>query len=120
MSRQEKLVIIFLLACIVVGLGVSFYKKAHLPEIKVVPSYISKESIDLENRISSTQLININTSNEQELTRLPGIGPALAKKIITYRRESGFFSFPEEITKVPGIGKVKYERMKDFIITEDE
>lgn len=120
MSRQEKLVIIFLLACIIAGLGVSFYKKAHLPEIKVTPSYIEKESAFLETKTLSARLVNINTADEKELTHLPGIGPALAKNIITYRQEEGFFSFPEEIIKVPGIGKNKYENIKDFITTEDE
>jgi len=114
MSRQERLIIIFLLGCVVVGLSVSFYKKAHLPKIRIVPSSIAKESAYHEH------LVNINTSNEEELTRLSGIGPVLAKNIIAYRQENGLFSFPEEITKVPGIGKAKYERIKDFIVVEDE
>lgn len=95
-------------------MSVSFYKRAHLPKIRVSPSYIQKESAYYEH------LVNINTSNEEELTRLPGIGPALAKNIIAYRQKVRLFSFPEEITKVPGIGKAKYERIKDFITTEDE
>jgi len=101
-------------------LSVSFYKKAHLPEIRIVPSSIAKESAHLESKILSGRLVNINTSDAEELTRLSGIGPVLAKNIVAYRQENAFFSFPEEITKVPGIGKAKYERIKDFITIEDE
>ena len=119
MSKQEKLVIIFLLLCAAVGLGISIYKKTHRPQINIVPSDIKKESASLESRILSNRIININTSNEEELTSLPGIGPALAKKIIAYREENGPFSLPEEITNVPGIGKTKYENIKDFITTEE-
>ena len=120
MSRQERLIIIFLLGCVVVGLSVSFYKRAHLPKIRVSPSYIQKESAHLESKILSGRLININTSGEEELTGLLGIGPVLAKNIVAYRQKVRLFSFPEEITKVPGIGKAKFERIKDFITTEDE
>jgi len=120
MSRQEKLIIIFLLITAAVGLSISAYKKINPAQIKVAPSYIQKESADLEGKISSRRLININTSDKEELTQIPGIGPALARKIIAYREKNGLFYFPEDITKVPGIGKVKYERIKDFITTEDE
>ncbi len=119
MSRQEKLIIIFLLSCAVAGLGISFYKKTHLPEIRVVPSSINKETAYLKSRISSRQLININTSDKEQLTSLPGIGPALAERIVAYRQENGLFFSPEGITKVPGIGKLKYESLKDFVVTED-
>ena len=120
MSRQEKLIIIFLLACAVVGLSISFYKKTHLPEIRVVPSSIIKESARLESKILSRQIININTSDKERLTLLPGIGPALAERIVAYRRENGLFFSLEDITKVPGIGNAKYESIKNFITTEDE
>ena len=120
MSKQEKLVIIFLLSCAVVGLAVSFYRKARLPEIRVVPCSVREESAHLENRILSRHLVNINTSDADKLTLLPGIGPALAEKIVAYRRKNGFFLSPEDITKVSGIGETKYESIKDSIIVEYE
>jgi len=114
MSRQERLIIIFLLVCAMVGTGVSFYKKAHLPNIQVVPSDIAKEAALPKSKI------NINTASQEELVSLPGIGPSLAEKIITYRRENSAFLLPEDITKVPGIGKAKFEIIKDSITTENE
>lgn len=98
----------------VVGLAVSFYKNMHPPEIKVCPSYIPKGSADVRNKI------NINTADVKQLSTLSGIGPELAKKIIAFRGKNGFFNLPEDIIKVPGIGKAKYESIKDFITVEEQ
>ena len=60
-------------------------------------------------------MVNINTADEKELDKLPGIGPAMAKRIVEYRTENGAFQAPEEIKRVKGIGDAKYEKMKDKI-----
>lgn len=60
---------------------------------------------------AGTNKININTADAAELDRLPGIGPALAERIIQYRKEHGPFSMPEELKEVPGIGDKTYEKM---------
>jgi len=59
--------------------------------------------------------ININTADETELTKLPGIGPATAQKIIDYRKTKGAFKTIEEIKNVSGIGDKKFEQIKDKI-----
>ena len=66
-------------------------------------------------RSSPDGMVNINTADEKELDKLPGIGPAMAKRIIEYRTENGAFQSPEEIKRVKGIGDAKYEKMKDKI-----
>jgi len=59
--------------------------------------------------------ININTATLDELTKLPRIGPAIARRIIAYRTENGSFSTPEEITGVKGIGPKTYQKLQAFI-----
>lgn len=59
--------------------------------------------------------ININRADEKELDKLPGIGPAMAGRIVDYRKEKGPFRSPEELKKVRGIGDAKYEKLKDKI-----
>lgn len=59
--------------------------------------------------------VNINTADAVGLDKLPGIGPAMAKRIVDYRNEHGPFEAPEDIQKVRGIGPSKYEKMKDRI-----
>ena len=56
---------------------------------------------------SSAGRVNVNTANENELESLPGVGPAIAKRIIDYRNQHGNFSRPEDLINVRGIGKAK-------------
>lgn len=59
--------------------------------------------------------VNINTASLAELDSLPGIGPALARRIIEHRNAKGRFERPEQLTDVPGIGPRKYDAMKDLV-----
>ena len=68
----------------------------------------AEESVD-EPRDS---LININTASEEELMTLPGIGPAIAGRIVAHRETHGPFRVIEEITDVSGIGPVRFRDMQ--------
>lgn len=57
-------------------------------------------------------LVNINTANAAQLTQLPGVGPAIAQKIIDYRTANGPFTSVDDLTKVPGIGAAKLAQIK--------
>ncbi len=59
--------------------------------------------------------ININTASEAELSTLPGIGPALSKRIIDHRDSMGLFKSAEDIRDVSGIGEKRYDDIKDLI-----
>lgn len=59
--------------------------------------------------------ININEADEQKLAELPGIGPAMAKNIVTYRTEHGFFTSIEELQNVKGIGAGKFKKLQDKV-----
>ena len=61
-------------------------------------------------------LININTADIEELKSLPGIGDAIAGRIIDYREENGGFDTIEEIMEVSGIGEKIFEAIKEQII----
>ena len=61
--------------------------------------------------------IDINSATEAELMELPGIGEALAQRILVYRSQNGFFSSPEELLNIPGIGHAKLEAILDLITT---
>ena len=60
----------------------------------------------------------LNSATAQELEQLPGIGEALAARIIAYREENGPFTSIEDIMNVPGIKEGTYEKIKDKIAIE--
>ena len=64
---------------------------------------------------SAAAVININTGGMDELTSLPGIGPAKAEAIIKYREEKGPFAKIEDLKNVYGIGEKTVTRLKDDI-----
>lgn len=60
--------------------------------------------------------VNINTATQNELDGLPGIGPALAQRIIDFREENGNFKSIEDIQNVKGIGDSKFDEIRDKIV----
>jgi competence protein ComEA len=67
---------------------------------------------------SSDLRVNINTADVAALETLPGIGPALAQRILDYRQVHGPFVRAEDIMEVSGIGKATFEKLSDHIKTE--
>lgn len=61
--------------------------------------------------------VNINTASAAELELLPGIGPALAKRIIDYRKDHPFQQ-RNQIMRVKGVGQKTFARIKDHLAVE--
>lgn len=60
-------------------------------------------------------LINMNLASEEELIKLPGIGPSMAKKILAYREEHGSFTKLEDLRNIKGLGPSLLHKIKDKI-----
>jgi len=59
--------------------------------------------------------IDINTARGDQLQMLPGIGAALASRIVDYRRENGPFKALEDLQDVDGLTKKRFGRIKELI-----
>jgi len=59
--------------------------------------------------------VNINSDDENQLKKLPRIGPAMAKRIIEYRKNNGPFKSLDELMKVKGIGKKTFSKIKPYL-----
>ncbi len=64
-------------------------------------------------KAAATEKVNLNTASLDQLQTLPGVGPAVAKRILEHRAKIGKFTKIEEILNVKGIGEKRFQRMKD-------
>lgn len=61
--------------------------------------------------------INLNTAASSELVRLPGIGPALAERIVARRESGGTFRSIEDLRNVPGLSPRIIDGIRDLVDT---
>jgi len=89
----------------------------NLPTPSVVEGGVSEVKAAPQATPAPTK-VNVNTASLQTLELLPGIGPAIAQRIVDYRSEYGAFTTPEDIMKVKGIGQGTFDKFKDMIVVE--
>lgn len=106
LTRQEKLVVLFLVCVALVGLGIDFLSK-HFSQIRVI-GYVSQDN----------GKININQAQKENLMEIKGIGEKLAQRIIDYRQKYGKFRDITELNNIQGIGKYKFEAIKDYFTVD--
>jgi competence protein ComEA len=58
--------------------------------------------------------LDLNRASAEEMTRLPGVGPTLAARIVEARDAERFGSV-EDLRRVRGLGRVKFERLRPFV-----
>lgn len=60
-------------------------------------------------------VINLNTATIKELETLPGVGPALAKRIVEFRDKRRGFKRVEELLAIPGISEKRWKIIRDKV-----
>ncbi len=138
-SNYRKIVIC-LIAVLLFGIGFWILKRRH-PELflgkpdlivnerrelneSTPPTGSSIPSVDTEPATlsapspheSTDGRIDINTATLEAFESLPGIGPAIAERIISYRNINGRFDVIEDLTEVSGIGDKTIEKLRDKIV----
>ncbi|MDX1657380.1 MAG: ComEA family DNA-binding protein [Nitriliruptorales bacterium] len=65
--------------------------------------------VDAEGRL------DLNRATAEDLEELPGIGPVLASRIVSWRDEHGPFTDPGQLREVPGIGERTFQTLADLV-----
>jgi competence protein ComEA len=68
--------------------------------------------------VAGPHKVNLNTATQAELELLPGIGPAMAKRILDYRKDHGKFASVEQLDNVRGVGAKTMERLRALVTVE--
>ncbi len=76
--------------------------------------------VEQETRPEQAAPVDLNAATAEELDDLPGLGPALAERIVAFREENGPFESPEDVMDVPGIGPATYGDIAPYIGGEEE
>ena len=144
-TRQERVVIYFLIITLGIGAVIKYVRNQRL-DSQMVPARFHEEKqqfLDISEQINSDTLvlvdstkienigsdsqdnspgisgkINLNTASVDELCELPGIGPAIAKRIKAYTDQYGPFEKIEDIVLVKGIGNKMYTRIQGLVTAE--
>lgn len=66
------------------------------------------------------RVVNVNTADTYQLALLPRVGPAVAQRIVDFRKENGPFKSPEDLMLVQGIGEKTYQLIKPYVAVSGE
>ncbi|MDP6775823.1 MAG: helix-hairpin-helix domain-containing protein [Candidatus Latescibacteria bacterium] len=132
-NRNEQIALVLLSAALLVGAVVSLvsrYAPDKTPDFRVVkgaievpPATPEEEPKNGSEAVSPAPTrptedpspIDLNRASEADLQKLPGIGPAIARRIVAYRAEHGPFRRVEDLAAVRGIGPKSVERIRPLV-----
>jgi competence protein ComEA len=66
------------------------------------------------------RVVNVNTADATRLSLLPRVGPAVAERILDYRKENGPFKSAEDLMQVRGIGEKTFALIKPYVALSGE
>ena len=112
--KKQVLVALLLICCMFASGLVGFFIGRNTHADPVYVSRFPTESADISDKL------DINTATARQLQHLPGVGPVLAQRIVTYREANGPFQTVSELSKVDGIDLLILERIMDYIYAGGE
>jgi competence protein ComEA len=109
MKRLLKLTLGLLIFYVIIRL-----LSEYLRPVRVAPS----PPPEPEPPVPEAGRLNLNQADATTLTALPGIGAALAERIVAYRQQSGPLARLDDLTQVRGVGPALVERLRPLVTLE--
>ncbi len=94
-------------------LGAAGLVTPELPGIDGVSAQPSMQRSSQEQGQRKT--VDINKATVEQLQEVPGIGPALAQRIVDFRTEHGSFEKVDDLLNVRGIGTTTLDKLKPYL-----
>lgn len=129
----ERRALLLICAAILAGVGYQAWQRCQVP---ATPSLTLEDSLGLAaitasveassteafppEQIQPSGRLNVNRATCEQLETLPGIGPALARRIAAVRDSLGGFQKVEDLLAVPGIGFKRLERIRPLVTCEPD
>lgn len=99
-----------------------FTKQANQASVNLARALTDGEQVVIGNQskttatgTNATGLISLNQSSASQLENLPGVGPALAGRIVDWREANGGYKTKEDLLNVSGIGEKMFAAVKDLV-----
>ena len=130
MSNEERRAVVLTTTVLLLASLLRFCWEARpippiLPQAEVPEELLRETRLAVERQermntpLAPGELVDPNRGPDVELARLPGIGPALAARIVANREGEGAFRRPSDLLRVSGIGPATLERVRPHLDLAD-
>jgi competence protein ComEA len=75
---------------------------------------VTKSQMTASERLVMGIPLDINVMSAADFDRVPGIGPALARRIVKYRQDNGGIMAVSDLLSIEGIGELKFKQLAIF------
>jgi competence protein ComEA len=133
-TRRQLVVLLLLVVAAAAGLAIQRWRHANPalververfdrepaaeppPPARAVPAPAATRPPGLGDRAArESPPLDLNHASEEELRRLPGVGPVLAARIVEARASAGPFTSVDDLRKVRGVGGTRLDRLRPFL-----
>lgn len=112
-GQQERGLILLMIAGLLVGGLVLLWPKSEQSPTHLARPIVFRDVAVVAPRFMTPQKVDVNTADADELAKLPGVGPALAARVVEYRSAHGPFRTLDDLVAVKGIGPAIVDRLRE-------
>ena len=129
LTKDEQQAVAFVAAVIVLGMGARWVRRPEAiftdlaavdaESLAIASAQVGAAEKRRRQPLADGERIAVNAVDANELDRLPGVGPSLARRIVAYRDSAGFFRSAEDLRAVRGFGPSMLEKNRtslDFAV----